>query len=97
MCIRDRAEGVHESGREQLRHLAPLLIGETGVAPIGAGVLQVDLLVGHVQIAAEDHRLFPIQLREVGAEVVLPLHAVVDALEAVLGVGGCLLYTSRCV
>ena len=53
-----------------------------------SGVLQVELLMGHVEIAAQHHRLLFVQLHEVGSEVVLPLHPVVDAGQLVLGVGG---------
>ena len=82
------AEGVHKPGGKKLRHLLALLVGKAGIAPVGARVLQVDLLVGHVQVPAENHRLDGVQLCQIGAEIVLPLHPVVDALEAVLGVGG---------
>ena len=44
--------------------------------------------MGHVEIAAQHHRLLFVQLHEVGPEVVLPLHPVVDAGQLVLGVGG---------
>ena len=44
--------------------------------------------MGHVHVAADDDRLGFVQLAQVGAEIVLPAHAVVDALEPVLGVGG---------
>ena len=42
----------------------------------------------HIQVAAVDHRLFGVQLRQIGADVVLPLHAVVQTGQLVLGVGG---------
>ena len=44
--------------------------------------------MGHIQIAAVDHRLFLIQLHQVGAQIVLPLHPIVDAGQPLLGVGG---------
>ena len=81
------AEAVGKASLQKLGELGPLLIGEAGVAHIGLGVFQVDLLVGHVHIAADDHGLLGVQPLQVGAEIVLPLHAVVDALELVLGVG----------
>ena len=52
-------EGVGKAGREQGGQLLPLLVGETGVPPVGAGVFQVDLLMGHVQVAAVNYRLRP--------------------------------------
>ena len=83
----DGAEAVGEARRQQLGHLGPLLVGEARAHPVGLCVLDVDLLVGHVQIAAEDDRLFGIQLQQVGAEGVLPCHPVVQPLQAVLAVG----------
>ena len=84
----DSAEAVGEARRQQLGHLGPLLVGKTGAHPVGPGVFNINFLMGHVQIAAEDDRLFGIQLQQVGAESVLPCHPVVQPLEAVLAVGG---------
>ena len=86
------AEGVHKAAGEQLGHLPALLVGKAGVQPVGFGVLQVDLLVRHVQVAAVDHRLHRVQLQEVFAEVVLPFHAVVQPRQLILGVGGVAAY-----
>ena len=44
--------------------------------------------MGHVQIAAVDHRLLGVQLHEIGADIVLPRHAVVQPRQLILGVGG---------
>ena len=49
------AEGVGEPGVEQLGELLAFLIGKAGVSAVGAGVLQVDLVVRHIEIAAHDH------------------------------------------
>ena len=81
------AETVGKAGSQQFGHLAPLLVGEARRAAVGAGVLQVDLLVGHVQVTADDHRLFGVQVQQVSTQVILPLHAVVNAGQFVLGVG----------
>ena len=84
----EEAEGVGKARLQKLGELAPFLIGKAGVADVLLGVFQVDLLVGHVHIAADDHGLCPVQLLQIGAEVVLPAHPVVQALQLVLGVGG---------
>ena len=81
------AEGIGKARRLQLAQLAALLIGEARRAAVGAGVLQINVLVRDVQIAAEDDRLLGVELLQVAAQVVLPLHAVVDARQLVLGVG----------
>ena len=82
------APGIGEAGGQQLGELAPLLVGEAGVAPVGLGVFQVDLLMGHVQVPAVDHGLDRVELLHVFAQGVLPAHAEVDPLEPVLGVRG---------
>ena len=81
------AEAVGEAGSQQLVQLAALLIAEARRAAVRAGVFQVDILVCDVQIPADDDGLFGIQLLQVGAQVVLPLHTVVDARQLVLRVG----------
>ena len=48
------------------------------------GVLDVDLLVSHIQVATEDHRLLRIESLQIAPEVVLPRHTVVETLQAVL-------------
>ena len=68
-------------------HFGALLVGEAGVHAVSLGVFQVDLLMGHVQIAAVDHRLFGVQLHKVLPDIVLPFHAVVKAGQLILGVG----------
>lgn len=81
------AERIRETGGEQLVELAAFLVGKTGVAAVRAGIFQVDLVVCNVQIAADDNRLYCVQRAEMLAERILPSHAVVDALQAVLRVG----------
>ena len=51
------AERVGETGFEQLIELAALLVGKAGVASVRPGILQVDLIVRHVEIAAHHDRL----------------------------------------
>ena len=82
------AEGVGKPGGEQLGHLGALLVGEAGVAPVGLGVFQVDLLVGHIHVPADHHRLSAVQTLEIGPEGVLPRHAVGQTGQSILGVGG---------
>jgi len=57
----ERAERIHKARCEQLSHLPALLVGKAGVEAVCLGVLQVDLLVRHIQIAAVHHRLRLIQ------------------------------------
>ena len=48
------AEAVGETGGQQLVQLAAFLVAEARRAAVGAGVLQVDVLVCNVEVAAED-------------------------------------------
>ena len=54
---------------------------------VGLGVLDINLLVGHVQVATQDDGLLLVELLQVLTEVILPRHAVVQAFQAVLRVG----------
>ena len=83
-----QAEAVGKACVQQFGHLAALLIGKACTHVVGLVVFDVDLPVGHVQIAAQDHRLLRVQRQQVGPEGILPLHAVVQPLQAVLAVGG---------
>ena len=73
-------EGVGKAGGQQGGHLFPLLVAEAGVVPVGLGIFQVHLLMGHVQVAAVHHGLFPVQLQKIRPQIVLPLHPVIEAL-----------------
>ena len=81
------AEGIGKARRQQLVQLAALLIRKARRAAVGAGVFQVNVLMRHIQISAKNDRLFGVKLLQVAAQVILPLHTVVDARQLVLGVG----------
>ncbi len=50
------AERVVEAGGEQRVELAALLVGKAGVTAVRPGILQVDLVVRHVEVAAHHDR-----------------------------------------
>ena len=81
-------EAVGKAGIQQLGHFSAFLIGKACAHAVGLCIFDVDLRMGHVQVPAQDHRLFRIQRQQVGAEGVLPFHAVVQTLQPVLTVGG---------
>ena len=54
---------------------------------IGLRILQVDLLMGHIQIPAVDHGLALFQTLHVAQEGLLPLHPVVKPCKLPLGIG----------
>ena len=72
------AESIGKSAIQQGGHFASLFIGKTGVFVVGLWILQVDLPVGHIQVATEDHRFVLIQGLQISKKVVLPLHTVVQ-------------------
>lgn len=80
------AEAVGEAGLQQLAEALALLRGEAGVFLVPLGVLQVDLLVRDIEVAAQHQGLLHVQLAEVRPEVHVPGFAVIEAHEASAGV-----------
>ena len=78
---------VDESGSQEFSHLGAFLIGESGVEVIGSGILEVDLLVGDVHVTADHDSFARSQAGDIGPEVILPAHTVIQAAKAVLGIG----------
>ena len=81
------AEGVDETGIEMLSHLRTFLVGETGVHAVGLGILNVNLLVCHVHIAAHDDGLLGIEFLHITTEGFVPRHTVVETTQAILRIG----------
>ena len=50
------AEGVDKTGLEMLTEGGPLFVCKAGVVAIAPRIGKVDLLVGDIQVAAENHR-----------------------------------------
>ena len=50
-------EGVCEAACQELRELAPFLIGEACIPAVGLRVLQVYFLVGDIKVPADDYGL----------------------------------------
>ena len=78
------AERICEAIAEQLGHLGPLFVCESGVAAVGLGVLEVYFLVRHVHIAAYDDGLSGVESVQIGLKVVFPRHAIVESSQTVL-------------
>ena len=53
----NQAERVNEAGVKQLVELAALFVREARITAIRSGVLQVNLIVSNVEVAAHDHGL----------------------------------------
>ena len=82
-----RAEGVDKAVLKEAGHLGTLLVGKSGILAVGLRVLEVNLLMRHIKVAAQNYGFLLVQILYVGKEVVLPCHAVVESAQAVLRVG----------
>ena len=81
-------EAVGKAGIQQLGHFSAFLIGKACAHAVGLCIFDVDLPVSHIQVTAQDHWLLCIQPQQIGTESILPCHAVIQTLQAVLTVGG---------
>jgi len=82
------AEGVQVAPLQDPGKARPFQVREPGVHPVGGGTGQVDLLVRHVEVPAEDHPLVLRKLREKPQEGAVPARPVVQARESPLRVRG---------
>ena len=80
------AERVHKPTLKQLGEALALLVREARALVVVIGARKVDLLVCHVKVAAGHNRLVLGKLGEKVAVARIPLHALVQARKAVLGV-----------
>ena len=80
------SESIREAAVKQPFHLAPLLIGKTGIFMIGLIIFKIYGLMGHIEVPAEYQGLLCRKLHGIGPEAVLPLHAVGKPLELILGI-----------
>ena len=83
----EMAEGVHKTCIQELLETFALLVGETGIFAVGLRIFEVDFAVRHIKVAAEHNGLSCFQVFEVGTQVLVPLLAIVEAAQAVLGIG----------
>ena len=84
----EKAERVGKSTLEHHSEFFALLVRKSSVTTVGFRIFQVDFLMRHVQVAAEHHGLSGIEVEDVAAEGVVPRHAIVQAPQFVLRVGG---------
>ena len=83
----EMSESVSKSGLEQGGHLFTLFIAKSRVVAVRRRVLDVDVLMSHVHISADNDGFLPIQFQKVIAEAALPFHAVTQAAQLVLRIG----------
>ena len=71
------AESIRKTCIQQVRELRPLLISETRIMTIRLGILDVNLLMRHIQVTTKDHRFLGIQTLQISPEVILPRHTII--------------------
>ena len=54
-------EGICKTGMQQCAEALPFLIREAGISPVGGRILQIDFLMGYIQITAGNDWLCLIQ------------------------------------
>lgn len=81
-----RTERIDKARTEQLRELLTLLVSEARIHVVRLRILKVNIIVRHIEVAADNDRLAAVKLKDVSAEGILPLHAVGKALQSVLRV-----------
>ena len=86
-ALLELAERVDEAGLDQGAEPGAFLRGEPVVLHVRLRIRQVDLGVGHVQVAADDDGFGLFQLLEIREEVPVPLLAIGQAGEFAPGVG----------
>ena len=81
------AERVRETCIQRFGEAFTLFIGKTGTSTVALGILQVDFLMGNVQIAADNNDFFLIQLADKLADSVIPVETMVNSCQFPLRIG----------
>ena len=81
-----KAKGIRKATIQKRRKLLPFLIGKACISPIWPGILQIDLLMGDIEIPTDHHRFLCIQGHQMVSEGIFPLHPVINAFQSLLGI-----------
>ena len=76
--------GVRKSTGKERRHLAAFLIRKACIVMVGGRILQVNFLMRHIQITAENNRFLLLQLLHIGKKSIFPGHPVIQTLQLLL-------------
>src|SRR6185312_16346599 len=88
VALLEEAQGIDEACIDVALKARPLLVGEALLAAVGFGIGQIELGVRPIEVAAEDHGLFLLELPHVAQERGIPvLVPQGEAAEVVLGIG----------
>lgn len=80
-------EAIGEASSQELTETLALFRSEACVLTVAFGVFQVDLLVGYVEVTAQNQGLMTVQIGQVCPEVYIPCFAVVEANQATPSIG----------
>ena len=81
------SEGIGEASVQEVGEAFSLFIRKARGHVIGFRMGQVDLPVCHIEVAARDHGLFPVQLRQIIRIEPVPFLPVAQSLQSVAGIG----------
>src|SRR5581483_4758306 len=88
VALPEQAEGIDEARIQKVLEAAALLLGEALAAAVGFRVRQIELGVGNIEVAAENHRLGLLEPPAVRQERRIPvLVTQAQAAQIILGVG----------
>ena len=80
-------EGVNESGVKEIAELSTLLICKSRIHSVCLRILQIDLFVCYVKVAAYYDALFGSKSTKICSEIILPLHSIIQTFQAILCIG----------
>src|SRR5690242_3846041 len=72
VTLLEEAQRIDEAGIDEVLESLPLLIGKAFLAPVGFGIGEIELRMRDVEIAAESHGLFLLELLHVGEKRRVP-------------------------
>ena len=73
------AKSVDEAGLHHAVKAGPLFRRETVIVNVCFRMGEVDFLMRHIEVAGEDHRLFPFQFFQGGQKIAVPDLAIIEA------------------
>lgn len=79
-------ECIDKSTLQHLTKACSLFICKSGIFPVGLRILQVDLLMCHIEIPAADYRLTFLQFQQVCQKILFPVHTVFQSAQFTLGI-----------
>lgn len=80
-------EAINKPSSQELAETLTLFRSKACIFTVAFGVLQVNLLMGHIEVTAEHQGLTFVQVAQIFTEIYIPCFAVVEANQATAGIG----------